>query len=57
MKLLFTIALFLLFPTCGWCQKNMTPEEAIRRIINSGLLEGHDQKIIGGMGDAAAVIS
>jgi len=38
------------------CQKLSTPEEAIGRIINSGLLEGHDQKLIGGMGDAAAVI-
>jgi hypothetical protein len=34
----------------------ITFQEAIARIINSGLLEGHDQKVIGGMGDAAAVI-
>jgi hypothetical protein len=38
------------------CQQTATPEEAIGRIINSGLLEGHDQKAIGGIGDAAAVL-
>jgi len=37
-------------------QQIATPEEAIGRIVNSGLLEGHDQKAIGGIGDAAAVI-
>ena len=37
------------------CQVTSTPEEAVVRIINSGLLEGHDQKLIGGIGDAAAV--
>jgi hypothetical protein len=31
-------------------------EQIIRRIINTGASEGHDQKLIGGMGDAAAVI-
>jgi hypothetical protein len=36
-------------------QVNNTPEETIRRIIDSGLFEGHDQKLIGGLGDAAAV--
>jgi len=32
-----------------------SPEQVIRRMIESGSLEGHDRKVIGGMGDAAAV--
>ena len=47
------LALMLCVPTR--CQQTADPEEAIRRIIYSGLLEGHDQKVIGGTGDAAAV--
>lgn len=33
-----------------------TPERVIRREIESGLLYGHDHKVLGGMCDAAAVI-
>jgi hypothetical protein len=36
--------------------QTLSPEQVIRRIIDTGASEGHDQKIIGGMGDAAAVI-
>jgi hypothetical protein len=32
------------------------PEQVIARIIDSGMFEGHDQKVIGWLGDAAAVI-
>lgn len=43
----------------GICHANQTnvttPDQAIRRIIDSGLFEGQDQKLIGGIGDAAAV--
>ena len=46
---------FLVSALC-WGQAVTSPEEVITRIINSGLLEGHDQKAIGGMGDAAAVV-
>jgi hypothetical protein len=48
--------LLLMAPICCWSQTKTNPEEAITRIINVGLLEGHDQKVIGGIGDAAAVI-
>jgi hypothetical protein len=52
------IAMFfaLLFPIVVSCQDTISAEETIRRIINTGLIEGHDQKVIGGMGDGAAVI-
>jgi hypothetical protein len=33
----------------------VSPEQVVRRIVESGISEGHDQKIIGRMGDAAAV--
>ena len=36
-------------------QKTSTPEETISRIIDLGMLDGHDNKVIGGTGDAAAV--
>src|SRR6266849_2907883 len=56
MRVFLAIFFSLLFSGVAWCQKTSTPEEAIGRIINSGLLEGHDQKVMGGTGDAAAVI-
>src|ERR1700730_4329011 len=31
-------------------------EHVIRRIVDSGISDGHDQKVIGTMGDAAAVV-
>lgn len=48
-------SLFLVLSSPVQGQKNATPEEAINRIIDSGLLEGHDSKVIGGTGDSAAV--
>lgn len=48
-------SLFLALSTLAQAQKNITPDEAISRIIDSGLLEGHDSKVIGGAGDGAAV--
>src|ERR1700730_2344227 len=32
------------------------PEEIISRIIDKGMLDGHDNKMVGGIGDAAAAI-
>jgi len=56
MRVSIAILSTLLLSTISWGQTATSPEEVITRIINSGLLEGHDQKVIGGMGDAAAVI-
>jgi|SRR5712664_1869462 len=36
-------------------QTGNNPEAVIERMIDSGSFEGHDQKVIGPMGDAAAV--
>jgi hypothetical protein len=36
--------------------QNATASQIIQRMVEDGAFEGHDQKIIGGMGDASAVI-
>jgi hypothetical protein len=56
MRIISAMFLCLLLSGVACSQKTSTPEEAIGRIITLGLLEGHDQKVIGGMGDAAAVV-
>jgi hypothetical protein len=56
MKSLFLFVLLFSLPIgIGRAYQVSTPEEVIRRIIDSGLFEGHDQKLLGGTGDAAAV--
>ena|ERR1700732_1521619 len=56
MKTLFAMFFALLVPISALCHERSPAEEAIERIINMGFLEGHDQKVIGGLGDNAAVI-
>ena len=51
-----SIGLFLFHTTAAYCQSGNDPSQVIERIIASGGIEGHDAKVIGGMGDAAAVI-
>jgi hypothetical protein len=48
--------LFLLCVACSALCQSMSQEQVIRRMIDTGVSEGHDQKVIGGMGDAAAVM-
>ena len=54
--LLVSIGLFPLQTTLAYCQSGNDPNLVIERIIETGLIEGHDAKVIGGMGDAGAVI-
>lgn len=56
MKIILALLLSLAVGGSVQSQQSATAEEAIGRIINSGLLEGHDQKVISGMADAAAVV-
>jgi hypothetical protein len=56
MRIVSLIFFSLLISGVVCSQKTSTPQEAIGRIITVGLLEGRDQKVIAGMGDAAAVI-
>lgn len=48
------VCLTLLMPALS--QQTSTPESAISRMIDSGFFDGHDQKLIAGTGDAAAVL-
>jgi hypothetical protein len=54
-RLLLATFLFLAVSVPSRSQKTSTPEETISRIIDLGMLDGHDNKVIGGTGDAAAV--
>jgi hypothetical protein len=40
----------------GQPQGTYTPEDVIRRMLYQGITEGHDAGVVGGTGDAAAVI-
>jgi len=54
--LLVSIGLFPLQTTPTYCQSGTDPDLVIERIIKTGMIDGHDAKVIGGMGDAGAVI-
>ena len=54
--LLISIGLFPLQTTPTHRLPGDDPNHVIERIIETGMIEGHDAKVIGGMGDPAAVI-
>ena len=54
MKLILVLFSSLALSATSICQVS-SPQQIIRQVIDSGIWEGHDQKIIGPMGDAAAV--
>lgn len=59
MKVSLILAVFIgLFPlqTTPAYRQSSEPNLVIERIIETGMIEGHDAKVIGGMGDPAAVI-
>jgi hypothetical protein len=53
---LLSIGLFSLLTTLAICQSGNDPNVVIKGIIETGMIDGHYAKVIGGMGDAAAVI-
>ena len=53
-RLLVTLAL-LLFVSSAPGQTTLSPEHVIRRIMETGTIEGVDYKMIGELGDATAV--
>lgn len=55
MKLSVAILALLLFSGIANCQTAPSSEQEIGRIMQSSGYEGHDDKVIGRMGDAAAV--
>ena len=55
MRTTLVIFFALILSTLGNAQAG-DPERVIRRIVDDGILEGHDQKVIGELGDASAVL-
>ena len=56
MKISLALIVFLLSSGIADRQIGNNPEAVIQRMIDQGSLEGHDQKVLGTIGDAAAVI-
>ena len=54
--LFVSVGLFPLQTKPVYCQSANDPNLVIERIMKTGMIEGHDAKVIGAMGDAAAVI-
>ena len=48
--------LVIAFSGLSCAQAGNNPENVIKRMATTGLFEGHDEKVINSMGDAAAVI-
>jgi hypothetical protein len=55
-KLTVAILAALILSSLVYGQTVSDPEHIIRRIVDDGISEGHDQKVIGGIGDAGAVL-
>jgi hypothetical protein len=53
---LLAVVVFLARPAPSASQQTNTPERAIGRMIDSGFFDSHDQKLIAGTADAAAVV-
>jgi hypothetical protein len=56
MRATLVICLAVILSALGNAQAGSDPERIIRRIVDDGISEGHDQKVIGGLGDAGAVL-
>jgi hypothetical protein len=56
MKLLLVVFVSMFLPVLSSFQTGNDPEHVVKRMIESGFREGHDSKVIGPMGDAAAVV-
>lgn len=56
MKMMFLI--FLCLSSCAFvnAQVPSESEEIVQRIVDAGFVDGHDQKVLGQMGDGAAVL-
>jgi hypothetical protein len=56
MRATLVICLAVILSALGNTQAGGDPERIIRRIVDDGISEGHDQKVIGRLGDAGAVL-
>jgi hypothetical protein len=55
-KLTLAVCLGLILSGVAYSQAVNDPEHIIRRMIDTGFFEGHDQKVIGRLGDGGAVL-
>jgi len=56
MRLTFAICVSLILSTLAYSQSGNDPEYVIKRMVDTGAFEGHDQKVIGRLGDGGAVL-
>jgi hypothetical protein len=56
-RAILLVCFAVILPTLGSTQGGSEPEHIVRRIVEDGVSEGHDQKIIGGLGDVGAVLT
>jgi hypothetical protein len=57
MRSLFVVFVSMFsLPLSSYSQAGNDPEQVIRRMIETEALDGHDSKVVGPMGDAAAVV-
>lgn len=56
MRLTIVLCLGLIMASNAHGQAGNDPEHVVREIIASGFIDGHDQKVIGQLGDAGAVL-
>jgi hypothetical protein len=54
-RLTLAICVGLILSSLAYSQAGNDPEYVIRRMVDTGIFEGHDQKVIGRLGDAGAV--
>jgi hypothetical protein len=56
MKPMLAFCAVLLLSTFACGQTGNDPERVVRRIVDAGSSEGHDQKVIGRLGDAGGIL-
>lgn len=56
MRPAFAVCVALILSSLAYGQPGNDPEQVVRRIVDTGFIEGHDHKVIGGLGDAGAVL-
>jgi hypothetical protein len=55
-RVTLTVCLILLPLGAACGQAGNDPQQVINRMLKAGFFEGHDQKVVGHLGDAAAVL-
>jgi hypothetical protein len=56
-RVTFVVILGLALSAAAYSQSGNNPEQVVRRVINTGMIEGWDQKLLVHLGDAGAVLA